>query len=93
MPKKLPNDVLNIVMAYGPDPRNTFLDDPQGDPTKAVNPALATMPQADFDAFFNDFNQYIRVDNAMPTVIMSPHALKNCPDWATLAVLVFNSQV
>jgi hypothetical protein len=79
-------------MAYGSDPRNTFLDDPQDDPTKDINPALATMPQNDFDAFFADFTQYIRVDQGMADIIMTDHALKNAKKWISLATLVFSLQ-
>ena len=92
MANKTTDEVLAIVMAYGSDPRNTFLDDPQGDATTNVNPALSTMPQGDFDAFFLDFTQYIRVDQGMADIIMTDHALKNCKKWISLATLVFNLQ-
>jgi hypothetical protein len=85
-------EVLDIVMAYGSDPRNKFLDDPRDDSTKAINPALATMPTATFDAFLADLTQYIRVDKGMPDVIVTSHALRACTDWASLAWLVFALQ-
>jgi hypothetical protein len=92
MANKTTDQVLAIVMAYGPDPRNKFIDDPQGDSTKDINPVLATMPQAAFDAFFADFTQYIRVDQGMADIVMTDHALKNCKKWVSLATLVFNLQ-
>lgn len=92
MANKTTDEVLAIVMAYGPDPRNTFLDDPQGDPRKNINPVLATMPQDDFDAFFADFTQYIRGQDGLEDIVMTDHALKNAKKWISLATLVFNLQ-
>ena len=92
MANKTIAEVTTIVMAYGSDPRNKLLDDPQGDAAKNINPALATMPQDDFDAFFLDFTQYIRVDQGMADIIMTAHALKNAKKWISLATLVFSLQ-
>ncbi|HEX4602513.1 MAG TPA: hypothetical protein VH724_00835 [Candidatus Angelobacter sp.] len=92
MAKKTMDDVADIVMAYGSDPRNKFLTDPKDDESKPVDPALAAMPPANFTAFFADFTKYIRVDKGMATIVMTSNGLKACPDWASLILYVFNLQ-
>jgi hypothetical protein len=92
MANKTMDEITDIVMAYGSDPRNTILDDPKDDDSKPVNPALATLKQADFTAFFNDFTTYIRIDNGLQNIVMTPNGLKACPDWASLCLYVFGLQ-
>ena len=89
---KTMDEIPDIVMAYGSDPRNTFLTDPDDDEAQVIAPALATMPAADFTAFFADFTKYIRVDKGLANIIMTSNGLKACPDWASLILYVFNLQ-
>jgi hypothetical protein len=92
MANKTMDEIADIVMAYGSDPRNTFLADPKDDDTQIINPALNAMPAEDFVAFFADFTKYIRVDKGMANIIMTSNGLKACPDWASLISFVFNLQ-
>jgi len=92
MARKTANQVTDLVLAYGSDPRNRWFTDPHDDETAAIQPAISALSAADFTAFFNDFTQYIRVDNGMADVIMTGRGLKTCPDWASLALYVFNLQ-
>jgi hypothetical protein len=89
MANKTTDEVLAIVMAYGPDPRNKFLDDPKGDKTKDINPVLATMEDKDFDPFFLDFTQYVNAQDGLEDIDITDHALRNCKKWVSLANLVF----
>jgi hypothetical protein len=92
MANKTMDEIADIVMAYGPDPRNTFLTDPKDDDTQTIDPALNAMKPEDFTAFFADFTRYIRVDKGLPNIIMTSNGLKACPDWASLIGYVFNLQ-
>ena len=92
MARKTANQVTDLVLAYGSDPRNHWFTDPHNDETAAIQPAIAALSPADFTAFFNDFTQYIRVENGMGDIIMTGNGLKQCPDWASLALYVFNLQ-
>lgn len=89
---KTVSEVRTIVMAYGSDQRNKWLTDPKGNQNAKINPAFASMPDADFAAFFDDFTQYIREDNGMPDVIVTSSGLKTCPDWGSLVGYVANLQ-
>ena len=92
MPRKMPNEVTDLVLAYGSNRRNHWFTDPRDDETAAIQPAISALSPSDFTAFFNDFTQYIRVDNGMADVIMTGHGLRTCPDWASLALYVFSLQ-
>lgn len=92
MVNKTMDEITDIVMAYGSDARNTFLDDPKDDDSKPINPALDSLSKADFTKFFSDFTTYIRIDQGLSNIVMTSNGLKACPDWASLCLYVFGLQ-
>jgi hypothetical protein len=89
MAKPMQN-VRKIVLAYGADPRNKWLNDPKGKENVDIVPKIDGMPG--FTDFFADFTDYIRVGNSMNDVIMTPDGLKECTDWGSLVGYVFDLQ-
>lgn len=85
-------DVRTLVLAYGADPRNQWLKDPKGKQNVLIDPVLATMPSADFEALFSDFTKYIREDNGMPDVIPTSTGMKQCLNWGDLVGYIFDLQ-